>query len=128
MTRFSTFEQLIVRKEVGYVCDETSMANLTSEGSYDGAVFKLIAKCETALLLLSSHKSVDQFTFDVVVIRNPARGEGDKHEALSQAWRGRGSARPKVTMDYRRWPRLMPRVYQITDVGLSIQWLSLLTR
>lgn len=56
------------------------MINFSKVVSFDDAVFKHITKCETSMLLLSSHNSVQQFTFDVVV--------GDGKES------GRGRGRP----------------------------------
>lgn len=88
MSKFKSFEQLIVRKEVGFVCDDTSMVSLSSQGTFDGAVFKLITKCETCLVLLSGHNEVDEFTIDVVVLENLQKGRGsvDDGECLAQAW------------------------------------------
>ncbi|XP_045616497.1 uncharacterized protein [Procambarus clarkii] len=75
MARYASFEKLIVRQGAGYVCDETALVNLSKSGSYDGAMFKLITKCETSMLLLTSHNTVDQFTVDVVVRNNPEKGQ-----------------------------------------------------
>ncbi|KAG7167855.1 uncharacterized protein LOC121868030 isoform X2 [Homarus americanus] len=101
MTRFASFEKLVVRREIGYVCDESAMVNLTTQGTYDGAMFKLITKCETSMLILSGHHSVDQFTVDVVVRDSPNKGQGaskgrsrvlpsvadlDRIETLADAW------------------------------------------
>lgn len=89
MSSFRSFEQLIVRQEVGYVCDETSLVRLSSQGSFDGAVIKLVTKCETNMVLLSGHNEVDRFTIDVVVIDNRQKGRssnGEDGEVIAQAW------------------------------------------
>lgn len=66
MSRKTTFEQLCSGVS-GYSCDESSMARLTKEESFNDMVFKVITKCETNLIFLPSPTStIKLFTLDIV--------------------------------------------------------------
>ncbi|XP_068243558.1 uncharacterized protein [Palaemon carinicauda] len=66
MSKKTSFEHLCSGK-TGYSCDESSMARLTKEETWNDLVFKLVTKCETNMIFLPSPTcTVSEFTLDVI--------------------------------------------------------------
>lgn len=81
----TTFEQLCAGS-TGYSCEESAMARLNKDESFNDLVFKLITKCETSLLFLPSPTcKLTQFTLDV--IPDYSTGRANTTAILSSAWK-----------------------------------------
>lgn len=67
MTLHLTFQEMCTRQEVGFVCDNESMAPLTKRETFNDLVIKLASKCEMNLVFLTGARNkVSHFTIDVV--------------------------------------------------------------
>ena len=52
----TAFQKLCIRPEPGYAYDKSAMVDLPDGGSFSEALCKITSRCDTSLLLLSSHK------------------------------------------------------------------------
>lgn len=65
-----TFEQLCVRKEIGFSFDLNTMFMPCDPSNYDDVVFKIISKIDTSLLLLDTHGvEVEKFTIIAIPLK-----------------------------------------------------------
>lgn len=68
----TTFQKLCIRPEAGFVYDHNSMVRLTDGGTFTELLNKVTSKCDTSLLLLSSHKGeIKEFSLKIVGIKTP---------------------------------------------------------
>jgi len=68
----TTFQRLCIRPEVGFVYDKNSMVELPDAISFAELLVKVTSKCDTNLLLLSSHKGkIKDFSVKLIGIETP---------------------------------------------------------
>lgn len=92
MTLHMTFQEMCTRQEVGFVCDNESMAPLTKRESFNDLVIKLASKCEMNLVFLTGARNkVLHFTIDVVP-EDPVHGTA---VTVTKSKGRRGSEYPK---------------------------------
>ncbi|XP_063610686.1 uncharacterized protein LOC134784524 isoform X2 [Penaeus indicus] len=92
MTLHMTFQEICTRQEVGFVCDNESMAPLTKRESFNDLVIKLASKCEMNIVFLAGARNkVSHFTLDVVP-EDPVHGTA---VTVTKSKGRRGSEYPK---------------------------------
>ncbi|XP_037775141.1 uncharacterized protein LOC119572231 isoform X2 [Penaeus monodon] len=92
MTLHMTFQEICTQQEVGFVCDNESMAPLTKRESFNDLVIKLASKCEMNIVFLTGARNkVSHFTLDVVP-EDPVHGTA---VTVTKSKGRRGSEYPK---------------------------------
>ncbi|XP_047484259.1 uncharacterized protein LOC125035970 isoform X2 [Penaeus chinensis] len=92
MTLHMTFQEICTRQEIGFVCDNESMAPLTRRESFNDLVIKLASKCEMNIVFLTGARNkVLHFTLDVVP-EDPVHGTA---VTVTKSKGRRGSEYPK---------------------------------
>ncbi|XP_018011986.1 mediator of DNA damage checkpoint protein 1 [Hyalella azteca] len=85
----TTFQKLCIRSEPGFAYDKSNMVQLTDGGSFSEMLVKITSKCDTSLMLLSSHKGpIKQFAIKVIGLKSPKPASSVTSAVLSGLKKG----------------------------------------
>lgn len=87
MVRYATVEEMMMRDECGWVCDERSLVKMLEKDTYDSTLFRIRFKIDSYFNILSMHFPLEFFTLDVVVEDNDLVGDPASSELMfSTSW------------------------------------------
>lgn len=68
----TTFQKLCIRPDPGFAYDQGNMVQLTDGISFSEMLVKITSKCDTSLMLLSSHRgAIKNFAIKVIGLKSP---------------------------------------------------------
>lgn len=68
----TSFQKLCIRPELGFAYDKGAMVDVPDGGSFTELLCKVTSKCDTSILLLSSHKGkIRDFAIKLVGLHSP---------------------------------------------------------